>query len=408
MTYLIVTPFFPLPGHWWGGYVYDQTSAIIDTGKFDRVIVLRTMPLFKTFDYECEGITVYGLPFISMPSSIFNSNCIQKKVNVLLLQKTLRRIGIKMEEVNFVHMHVSITSLFSEFFKKKNKKITTLLQHHDLDPYGINTGKFSSYRWHVNFNAHQAINNYKYVDCHLCISEACKSNLINFPNIRKGETYKSYIDKVRKYKGPNPKINNCYILYNGVNDKIFYKKELAKSKYFTIGCIGGFSEIKNQITLIKAIEWMINKGYCQVRLRLIGTGQKRQECERYVNEHSLSKFILFDETCSHEKLIDFYNSIDLFCLPSYYEGFGCVFTEAYACGIPFITCRYQGVEELLDIKDRQNFMIEDPKDYVSLANLIIRYMKEKPEFKIIGSFKISELINKYCNWLIDNYELKKI
>ena len=52
----------------------------------------------------------------------------------------------------------------------------------------------------------------------------------------------------------------------------------------------------------------------------------------------------------HEKLLDFYNQLDLFVLPSYYEAFGCVYLEALACGVPFIGIKGQGIGDVVDEK----------------------------------------------------------
>ena len=52
----------------------------------------------------------------------------------------------------------------------------------------------------------------------------------------------------------------------------------------------------------------------------------------------------------HENLPSFYQSLDLFVLPSYYEAFGCVYAEAYSCGVPFIAVKNQKLQNSCDDK----------------------------------------------------------
>lgn len=71
----------------------------------------------------------------------------------------------------------------------------------------------------------------------------------------------------------------------------------------------------------------------------------------------------------HEHLSDFYRSLDLFVLPSYFEGFRCVFTEAHSCGVPFITCEVQGIDDIISVEDRNKWLCK-PKDAKDLAEKI--------------------------------------
>ena len=70
-------------------------------------------------------------------------------------------------------------------------------------------------------------------------------------------------------------------------------------------------------------------------------------CKKYVNDNNLSEFILFEKELEHHKLNKFYNEIDLFVLPSYYEALGCVYLESWATNTPFIAVKNQGVSEII-------------------------------------------------------------
>lgn len=403
MTYLVITPFLPTPGHWWGGYVYDQIAAIKRTGMFDRIIVFRTMPPGKQFDYDINEFHVYGMPFLSMPSNILGGNPFQDYVNINHLRKQLSKIDLNIEEIDAVHLHTSQMSGLAKYFKKSNKNCITLLQHHDLDTFGVLNGKFSDRRWNTRYKAKRSIAHYKDVDFHICISEECRENLLQFPNIREETKYEPYNQRVKLCEGLNTKINGYRVLYNGVDTSIFHpSSERSENSLFTVGCVGGIFKLKNQITLVKAIEYCAKeKGINDICLKIIGTGVLRGQIEEYINNNNLEKYITFVPTCNHDELTEFYNSIDLFCLPSYFEGFGCVFTEAYACGVPFMTCRHQGMEYHIEESQKPTFMLEDPLDFKRLGEMIINFKTKRPKQELIVPYDINVLVSDYCQWICE-------
>lgn len=401
MIYVVITPFFPLPGHWWGGYVYDQVNAIIKNGAFDQVIILRAMPINDCYDYNCNGLRVYGLPFLEMPTNLLTGNAFQKMINNKLLDKTFKRIGIRYEDISYIHMHTYQTSILTPHIKKKNPHIYLMLQHHDLNPFGIAYGKYSDKRWNINYIGRKIISYYKDIDLHICISNATRDNLILFPEIRNGEIHDDYIKKVRKYSGPKPLIKNTYVLHNGVDPQLFYcEKNIKNNNVYTVGCVGGFSLIKNQITLIKAIEYIVDKVDKNIILRFIGTGSEKQLCQEYVKNHHLENYINFEANREHHELREFYNSIDLFCLPSYFEGFGCVYTEAYACGTPFIACKYQGAEDMISSDQKEIFLLDNPFDYHELASKILNIRDSGIKEDLALDYDINLLISDFINYIL--------
>lgn len=393
MTYLVVTPFFPTPGHFWGNFVYDQVKAIKKTKNYDDVIVLRAGTDTKPYThYSYKGINVINLPFYSTPSRILDG--LQDPLNVILFRKTLYKININLNQISVAHFHTSSLACLAVALKKLNPHIKTLLQHHDLDPWGINVGRLSDKKWNLLFKIKRRYPLYANIDSHVCISKACEENLLRFPKPREHEVYKPYLNKLAKLKScPQPSIKRSVILYNGVDTSIFYRKESVKHIGFRIGCIGRFIDLKDQMTLIKALEQLkdVIPGMQGI---FIGDGPLLDECKQYVNNHQLNDVIEFEKTRMPDKLADFYNSLDLFVLPSVFEGFGCTFTEAYACGVPFMSCRYQGIEDLLPEEEKSKWLING-KDWKQLSHLIFNYWKNKYKQNLIKPYDIDTLINLF-------------
>lgn len=111
-------------------------------------------------------------------------------------------------------------------------------------------------------------------------------------------------------------------IYNGVDTSKFFKLESSlssSSRPFTIGCVANFWELKDQITLIKAVEILVNEGVRRLKTVFIGTGVTREGCEQYVREHGLVNYFEFNNEVDHRQLNTFYNTLDLFVLPSYWD-----------------------------------------------------------------------------------------
>lgn len=402
--YLCVTPFFPSPDNWRGAYVLDQIKAIQRNSDYEVVVFMAR----EGEDYQIDGITVHLYKSRELPSNILNGffNVHNSKSFV----KRVLEVGINPQDVDFVHCHVSMRAACGLALKKLNPNIKVLLQHHDLDPFNLRSGVIGRYnRFNIRYKVRKALRLYNQVDLHICISESCRDSLLAFPNARNGEVFDDYLRVISKAIGmPHINPKDTYILYNGVDMSLFkgenpeMRGERFEKEIFRIGCIANFQELKDHITLIKAFEIFLksleSRGECldNVRLSLLGSGETKEECVKYLTEHDLMRYVEWPKEVTHDKLPYYYRSLDLFVLPSYFEGFGCVYTEAAACGVPFMGCVNQGYSEY--IHDKYNWLIE-PKDYRQLAHNIERYYIDRKEQILVHSYDIDTLILEYINYI---------
>ena len=150
------------------------------------------------------------------------------------------------------------------------------------------------------------------------------------------------------------------------------------------------------MTLLRSVKRLVDDERADIEVILIGSGPLLKRCMEYVGEYELETYVTFRTEVSHTALLDFYNSLDLFVLPSYFEGFGCVFTEAYACGVPFITSYKQGVSEW--VEEPEHWLIEAGDDK-KLSELIHNYMKNRPRQCLNHSYAIDDLMPPFLGFL---------
>ena len=134
----------------------------------------------------------------------------------------------------------------------------------------------------------------------------------------------------------------------------------------------------------------------KMTLTFVGSGETLRECQEFVREHGLESCVEFRREVTHEKLADFYRSLDLFVLPSYFEGFGCVFTEAWACGTPFVTCEGQGMDDLIPEEGRGTWLCR-PRDPDDLAAKIRHVIEARPEQTLTGPVDIDVLVARFLD-----------
>ena len=397
--YICVTPFFPTPSAWQGAYVLDQVKAIQRNSEYE-VVVFRTLPLGRNeYNYEVDGVRVHAIAPLLMPSYILNGAT--EGIVGRMFVRTLRILGIDPMRVAYVHCHTTSHSAFGFGVKRVNPNAKVLVQFHDLDPLTLRNGKWANKRWNRRYRAHKSLSALNRADLLICISEPVKDVLLSFPEPRKAETYESALRMYEDVKGmPSVKPKNVYVLNNGVDTGLFKPNENqnVNQNLFRIGCIANFQELKDHITLVKAFEIIVKKGYTNMRLSLLGSGGTRSNIEAYLKDKDLMQYVEWPSEVSHGKLPEYYRSLDLFVLPSIFEGFGCVYTEAYACGVPFMGVYDQGAAELIAPEERDKWLIQ-PHDYTQLAHIIEQQYRERNKQHLFKPYAINALINQFLTYI---------
>lgn len=397
--YLCITPFFPSPKNWRGSYVLDQVKAIERNSNFKVIVFTPCGLIDKPSSYTVEGLTVNRVRSFFMPSYFLNG--FGGGVNGKMLIKELKRLNISIADIKIAHCHTAAFACFATALKRANPEIFTIMQYHDLDPYQIRHGKFANIKFNAQYRANKFIKQFKYIDLHLCISKRVKFNLEHFPNSHPDEQFQPYLNALKPVRNiATPQNIRSYVLYNGVDPEVFHKISVERNCCnFKIGCIANFVDLKGHITLIKAIETIVGKNpKYNITVSFIGSGPTKESCIKYINSHNLQKYFSFEDEVRHEKLPEYYNSLDLFVLPSCFEGFGCVYTEAAACGVPFIGCYNQGYSEYINDEDKHMWLIT-PNDYRMLAQLIERQITNPIKQNLQFSYNINELISNFLNYL---------
>ena len=111
------------------------------------------------------------------------------------------------------------------------------------------------------------------------------------------------------------------------------RKELGISNKYVIGHIGRFTKQKNHYFLIDIFEQYYKKNSNAVLL-LVGIGELQDEIKDAVKKKKLEDAVIF--LGKRSDVDELYSAMDLFVLPSLYEGLPVVGVEAQVSGLPCI------------------------------------------------------------------------
>jgi glycosyltransferase involved in cell wall biosynthesis len=190
------------------------------------------------------------------------------------------------------------------------------------------------------------------------------------------------------------------VVYNGVDRRLFHPAPIPHEGY-VIGCVGNFTPGKRQIDLLEAFPDIL-KGMPDARLRFVGSGTELESCKRFVRENGLSDKVEFLSEVPHTEMPKFYNSLDVFVLPSVNEAFCCALIEAQACGLPIICCRGISTEEVMTEESKKNFL-EDPYSPKAIAEAVlsVRHEQQSTCFKV--DLDIDVLTRHFLDWMESIY-----
>lgn len=217
-------------------------------------------------------------------------------------------------------------------------------------------------------------------------------------------------DKAGKWMFPGEE--SVVIINNGIdllkfkfdiNVRKSIRKELdVYENQILIGHVGRFCYPKNHIFLIK-IAKQLKKNGLNFKMIFIGDGETKSNIETMTKSESLENEILFYGTS--DRVQDLLQAMDIFLLPSIYEGFPIVGVEAQASGLPVIFS--DSLTRNAKLTKNVDFIGIEDSDIKSWCKRISDLSKKTRcdtyEILKMEKFDISDTVNS----LIDLYSLEK-
>ena len=136
----------------------------------------------------------------------------------------------------------------------------------------------------------------------------------------------------------------------------------------TVSRLAALERYKGHDRIIAALP-LIRARCPQVLYLIAGEGDDRQRLETLAQQSGVAQLVRFTGPISPQELQGIYGLADVFAMPSTGEGFGIVFLEAAASGLPIVAGNVDGSVDAL--ADGALGTLIDPNDRLVLADAIV-------------------------------------
>ena len=176
-------------------------------------------------------------------------------------------------------------------------------------------------------------------------------------------------------------IQNIEVINHGVYFDNFFKKPVESKEKFILS-IGALKYRKGYHISIPAFA-MAKKEILDLKYKIVGNQNDTNyfdELKNLAMQHGVDKDIEFLSGLNDETLSELYCQAKLFILTSvneghHFEGFGLVFLEAAAAGLPVIGTLDNGIEDA--VKNGYNGLLVPQNDDKATASAIVKIMRDE-------------------------------
>lgn len=303
-------------------YTYNIAKGLSDNG--DKVTIVTNNTMQSRCYEEKKGIKVYRFPCYPL---------INGRFPVMKINKEFRKINHALKRECFdaviINARFYIHSLYAARYAKKRGIPCICIEHgtshlsvHNpiLDKVGAIYEHF-----HTMILKHYCKNYYG-------VSEACSQWSEHFHIKSKGVLYNAVdLEEIERLKREQK--------------RDFRKEYQIAEDELVIAFTGRLLKEKGIYELVETVE-RLNQNEKKVHLMLAGDGDEWE----YVKKHA-SQYIHPLGRIDFSEIIALLTQSDIFCLPSFSEGFSTSALEAAACNCYIITTRRGGTKELIIQKE---------------------------------------------------------
>ena len=179
-----------------------------------------------------------------------------------------------------------------------------------------------------------------------------------------------------------------HVIYYGLkNTSVSPKTKMGiRSQPVQLGTVSRLVPQKNLHLLLDTLRELNSMNFPRFELSVVGTGPLQRELQSIAVKLGVDKVVSWKG--QSEELETFYQSLDIFVLPSDYEGFGLVLLEAMSEGIPIVARNISAIPEVMG--DLHPGLVNSSRS-IDLAGKIREFFENKEVFNSCLEFQGTRL-----------------
>ncbi len=168
----------------------------------------------------------------------------------------------------------------------------------------------------------------------------------------------------------------------GVDLKMFKPKKRRARKKAVIGAVSRLSVEKGMEYLVRAFALLKERFGARVSLEIAGDGPEEDNLKTLARRLGVYEDIVFRGWMEHADLPAFLQGLDIFALPSTYEGFGVAAVEASAMALPIVATNVYGIPDV--VLDGHTGLLTPSRDPRALADALAKLVEDSEMRHTLG------------------------
>lgn len=317
MRVLTLTPFYPTAADdSQGCFVAELLPWLGRVGVSNAVIAAQ--PFYRKGSVPNPGsVPADWVRYLSLPGNVGLASAGAFLYSRIL--PTARERGGR-GEIDLIHAHAALPCGHAAMLLSKELDIPFVVSVHGLDAYSVRQVKGRPGEWCRRISA-AVFRSAKQV---VCVSHHVRESVL----------------------AGGAGMDNSSVVYNGVDVERFTATVESEPVAPRVVSVGNLIPTKGHEILLRAASKIVGQQPNLV-CEIIGDGPELPRLQRLVRELGISDHVRFSGRLPRDRVVKALQQAAVFVLPSRYEGLGCVYLEAMACGRVAIGCRGQGIEEII-------------------------------------------------------------
>lgn len=184
--------------------------------------------------------------------------------------------------------------------------------------------------------------------------------------------------------------NKIGVIHNGIDASVEFSGKLRRQGRPVIGFVGRLEKQKGIAYLIEAVPDILQR-YSGLKVLIAGSGSEEISLKELASDRGVRKNIEFLGFVKQP--LEVISQLDIFVLPSVWEGFPYVLLEAMLLRRPIVATNIFGINEIIE-NERSGILVKE-RDPKSIANAILDLLAHRAKARRLGRAARGRLMRSY-------------